>query len=91
MPEITLDEYKQAYRDIEQRQEKQTFFLHLIIYAAVNLFLIAVNAAYSPDAIWVVYVIFGWGIGVLMHYLFKVRWIEERLEEREARAEYKLR
>ncbi|HDM36482.1 MAG TPA: 2TM domain-containing protein, partial [Candidatus Syntrophoarchaeum butanivorans] len=49
------------------------------------------NFIYSPEAIWFFYPLIGWGIGISMHYLFGVRWVEKELEEREAKAEYRAR
>ncbi len=45
------------------------FYRHLLIYLVVNLGLLAVNLTYSQQTLWVVWVIFGWGLGVLMHAL----------------------
>jgi hypothetical protein len=53
--------------------------------------LIAINFIYSPEIIWFFYPLIGWGIGISMHYLFCVRWIEKELKEREAKAEYRAR
>ena len=46
---------------------------------------------YSPDIVWFFYPLLGWGIGLLLHHLFAVLWIEKTLEEREAKAEYRAR
>ena len=44
------------------------FYIHLAIYVAVVLGLLALNLAFSRDW-WVQWVIFGWGIGVIAHAL----------------------
>jgi len=89
--EISLEEYKEAYREIRKEEEKRGFLVHLVVYALVNTMLIAINLIYSPEAIWFFYPLIGWGIGISMHYLFGVRWIETELKEREAKAEYRAR
>jgi len=89
--EITLAEYKKAYREIVSEEEKRDFFVHLVVYVLVNVMLIAINFLYSPEAIWFFYPLIGWGIGISMHYLFGVHWIEKELMEKEAKAEYKAR
>ncbi len=89
--EITLAEYKKAYREIVSEEEKRDFFVHLVVYVLVNVMLIAINFLYSPEAIWFFYPLIGWGIGISMHYLFGVHWIEKELTEKEAKAEYKAR
>jgi len=89
--EISLEEYKKAYREIVSEDEKKGFSVHLVVYVLVNAMLIAINFIYSPETIWFFYPLIGWGIGISMHYLFGVRWIEKELTEREAKAEYKAR
>jgi len=86
-----LDEYKRAYREIRKEELRRGFFVHLAAYVIVNLLLIAVNLIYYPKVIWFLYPLIGWGIGILMHYLFAVRWIEKKLEGLEAKAEYRTR
>ncbi len=89
--EISLEEYKKAYREIVSEEEKRDFSVHLVVYVLVNAMLIAINFIDSPDDIWFFYPLIGWGIGLSMHYLFSVRWIQKELTEREAKGEYKAR
>ena len=89
--EISLEEYKKAYREIVSEDEKIGFSVHLVVYVLVNAMLIAINFIYSPEDIWFFYPLLGWGIGISMHYLFGVHWIQKELKEREAKAEYKAR
>ena len=89
--EISLEEYKKAYREIVVEEGKRGFSVHLVVYVLVNAMLIAINLIYSPEAVWFFYPLIGWGIGISMHYLFAVRWIEKWLREREAKAEYRAR
>ena len=89
--EISLEKYKKAYREIVTEEKKKEFLIHMVVYILVNAMLITINFIYSPEVIWFFYPLIGWGIGISMHYLFGVRWIDKELKEREARAEYKLR
>jgi len=86
-----LEEYKKAYREVVSEEEKRVFLIHLVVYVLVNAMLIAINFIYSPEAIWFFYPLIGWGIGITIHYLSGVRWIQKELEEKEAKAEYKAR
>jgi hypothetical protein len=43
------------------------FLIHLSVYIAVNLFLIALNVWQSPNEIWFIWPLIGWGIGVMGH------------------------
>lgn len=88
---IPLEEYKKAYREIVKEEERRMFFIHLVVYIAINIMLIIINFIYSPGIIWFFYPLIGWGIGIVIHYLNSIRWIERRLEEREAKAEYRVR
>ena len=89
--EISLEEYKKAYGEIVSEEEKIGFSVHLVVYVLVNAMLIAINFIYSPEDIWFFYPLFGWGIGISIHYLFGVHWIQKELTEKEAKAEYKAR
>ena len=55
----------------------------------VNGMLIVINLLYSSNTIWFFYPLMGWGIGLSMHYLFGIFWLEKTLKEREAKAEYR--
>ncbi|MEM2954424.1 MAG: 2TM domain-containing protein [Candidatus Nanoarchaeia archaeon] len=86
--ELSLEEYKKAYREIIAEEEKRDFLAHLSVYVLVNTLLIVSNLIFSPKVIWFFYPLIGWGIGIVMHYL-NVRWIENRIKEKEAKAEYR--
>jgi hypothetical protein len=47
--------------------QNQGFRIHLIIYAVVNVLLIIVNLATSPDKLWFYWPLIGWGIGIAAH------------------------
>jgi hypothetical protein len=89
--EISLDEYKKAYREVRAEDEKRGFSVHLVVYVLVNAMLIAINLINSPESIWFFYPLLGWGIGITAHYLGAVRWIESELKKKEAEAEYRAR
>ena len=88
---ISLEEYKKAYREIIKEEERRTFLIHFIVYIFVNAMLIIINLIYSPRVAWFFYPLIGWGIGLAIHYLNSIRWIERSLEEKEAKAEYRVR
>jgi hypothetical protein len=43
------------------------FTIHLIVYAAVNFLLIAINLLTSPKELWFVWPLAGWGLGIIGH------------------------
>lgn len=89
--EISLEDYKKAYREMMADEEKRGFLIHLVVYVLINAMLIAINFIYSPEAIWFFYPLLGWGIGITAHYLNAVHWIERDLKKKEAEAEYRAR
>jgi hypothetical protein len=89
--EISLEEYKKAYREITTEEERRGFLAHLVVYVIINAMLIALNLLYVPQHIWFYWPLLGWGIGLTMHYLFGIRFLEKDLEDKEAKAEYRAR
>ena len=62
---------EQIYRQAEKRvAEKRGFFIHLIVYIAVNILLVLIWAFVAGAGFpWFIFPIFGWGIGLLFHGL----------------------
>jgi len=86
---ISLEEYQKGYREIRIEEEKRGFLIHLVVYVLVNIMLMVINFLYTPGFFWFFYPLLGWGIGIAVHYLFSVLWMEKILEEKEAKAEYR--
>ncbi len=86
-----LEEYKKAYREVVKEERRKGFVTHLAVYLWTNAMLAVINILYSPQYLWFFYPLFGWGIGLTMHYLFGVRWVERVLLDREAKAEYRMK
>ncbi len=61
----------ERYEKAKKRAElKLGFYVHGVIFAAVNFLLFIVNAASGSDKWWFVWPLFGWGIGLLVHGVF---------------------
>lgn len=58
------DERKAAIKRLEDRREFRT---HVVVYIVVNLGLVAIWAASGGGYFWPVWVIGGWGIGLVLH------------------------
>ena len=66
------------------------FYVHLFQYLFVNLGLVALNLIFMPHRLWVLWVIGGWGIGLLGHALSVFRpfsflgpeWERQQVEKR---------
>lgn len=87
----TDDERRQAAR--RKVQSLKGFYRHLMIYAAVNIGLLAINLITSPDTLWFYWPLLGWGIGLSFHalqvfrpvQLFGRDWEERKVREYMAR------
>ncbi len=69
---------------------KLSFLVHLVLYIAVNVFLVTVNLLSTPEHLWFYWPMLGWGAGLLSHgayVLLPPRWkaMVGRMEERELR------
>ena len=66
------------------------FYLHCFRYVIVNLVLLAVNLAMTPHRLWALWVIGGWGIGLLLHafrvfrpdWMLGPQWEKQQVEKR---------
>ncbi|HEX7052745.1 MAG TPA: helix-turn-helix domain-containing protein [Burkholderiales bacterium] len=67
-PEATAAENaeREAFRYVRKLRR---FYLHLMQYAVVIAGLWAINLVTSPQRLWVLWVMAGWGIGLLAHAL----------------------
>jgi hypothetical protein len=62
-----LDE-QENYRIARQQVRRiKAFYLHAMIFVLVNVLLMAINLATSPDKWWSVWPLLGWGVGLVAH------------------------
>jgi hypothetical protein len=74
-------ENPEAYERAKKRVEaKIGFYVHLAVYVGVNLLLVAINLTRSPQSLWFMWPLFGWGIGLLFHGLSVFVFPGRRLE-----------
>ena len=67
---MTDDDFaRAAFREREARQivKRRAFWLHLAVWAATNVFVFVVWVLTGGGFPWFLFVIFGWGIGVVAH------------------------
>lgn len=64
----------QAFRHV---RKLRGFYVHLFQYVMVVGFLTIINIAFAPQHPWVLWVIAGWGLGVLSHAfsVFRPSWV----------------
>jgi hypothetical protein len=85
--------YQEAKRRVE---EIKGFYFHLLSYLLVNAVLVVINLLTSPEYLWFIWPVIGWGIGLIIHgfsvfgSLWGKSWEERKIKEimeREKRTE----
>ena len=80
---------QEPYRRAKQRVEMlRGFYVHALVFVLVNLGLAAYDLAMSPDRLWFIEVLAGWGIGLVAHAAYVVgsdRFLGSAWEERKIR------
>lgn len=84
---VTVVEYQKAEREYTVREKRRGFRAHAVVYAVVMPILIVVNlvviATTDGDFLWFPFPLIGWGLGLLNHYLWGVRWVERDIATRQ--------
>ena len=60
---------------------KRFFIVHLSLFLIVMGMLAALNLIFTPNIVWFLYPLFGWGIGVVLHFFFAIAWGRENWKE----------
>ena len=84
---VTLEQYKDVYRDMIITRDKKAFTIHAIAYAIDNSVLIAINLLFVPQVLWFVFPLVGWGSGLAIHSYLGVRTARRRIRKDEMMAE----
>jgi hypothetical protein len=78
------------YQQAKERVEAlKGLYIHLTVYVVVNLILFSINMIVSPDGLWFIWPLMGWGIGLAFHALgvltfgraFGAAWEERKIRE----------
>ena len=78
------------YQEAKERVEAiKGFYIHLTVYVVVNLMLFSINMIVSPDSLWFIWPLMGWGVAVAIHALsvfgfggrFGADWEERKIRE----------
>jgi hypothetical protein len=86
--EETVDNERLA-RAKKRVEDTKGLYIHLGVYVIVNTVLFAINMITSPDTLWFIWPLLGWGIGVALHVfafvtegrLLGPEWEERKLHE----------
>lgn len=61
-------ENTKAYQEAKKKVEARLGFkVHLTVFLVVNSILITVNLINSPNTLWFIWPLMGWGIGIFWH------------------------
>ena len=64
------DPDQETYRQAKKRVKKKIeFYNHLAVYLTANAIFFIVNMITSPQELWFLYPLFGWGICISFHFL----------------------
>ena len=65
-----MNEQEIKYQKAKERVTVlRDFYRHLSVYVIVNLGLFLINMAVSPEALWFIWPLMGWGIAIALHAL----------------------
>ena len=82
-----MDEQTRYQEAKKQVEEIKGFYFHLVSYLLVNAVLVVVNLLTSPDYLWFIWPIMGWGVGLIIHGvsvfggLWGKSWEERKIKE----------
>lgn len=67
-----MDEDQRYERAKKRVEELKSYYIHLTAYISVNSMLIIINMVTSPEDIWFIFPLLGWGIGLTIHTIVTI-------------------
>lgn len=74
----------------ERAAAKYGFFIHASVYVAVMVLLVVINLLTSPESVWSIWPLLGWGFAVALHGA-RVHWFADRNTNLDALTEKELK
>jgi hypothetical protein len=91
MDMVTIRDYMLTERELAAREGRKGFVVHAAIYTVVMTGLIVLNlvlvAQTDSNFLWFPFPLIGWGIGLALHYLHGVRWLDREMKRHQAEIE----
>ena len=63
----TNNDFERYQKAKKQVQELKGFYSHLLSYVIVMIVIIYINLKYTPEVLWFIWTLLGWGIGIFFH------------------------
>ncbi|RZJ56075.1 MAG: 2TM domain-containing protein [Flavobacterium sp.] len=87
--ERNYTEAERHYQAHKRVKEIKEFYQHLTVYVLCNPIVIVTNLLTSPEYLWCLYSVFGWGIAIALHAMkvfnygpfFNKEWEERKIRE----------
>jgi hypothetical protein len=86
---ITIQDYERAEADMRAIEGRRGFYVHAAVYVLVNILLMVINLMFFPTFLWFFFPLIGWGIGLTMHFLFRVLWVRSETENWQRKVEHR--
>ncbi|GEC79448.1 histidine kinase [Flavobacterium aquatile] len=66
-----FEKYQKAKKQVE---EIKGFYVHFMAYIVIMCVLVFINLKYTPEHLWFVYSMLGWGLGLFFHAVKVFNW-----------------
>ena len=65
------EKLKKIQKKVAKKRVKKMkkFYIHFVIFIAVNVVAAAINYRTTPDELWFYWLTLAWGMGIAMHYM----------------------
>lgn len=56
-------------KKMRRHEARASFYVHMFVFVLMSSLLVGINLMFSPSVLWVLFVLLGWGSGLLIHGL----------------------
>jgi hypothetical protein len=85
----TNTEFERYQKASKKVKEMKGFYIHFFCFVIVICLIIYLNLKFSPEHLWFIYPLTGWGVGLIGHAagvfgtdsLFSKKWEERKIKE----------
>lgn len=77
MNTISLEQYERAEREAAVSESRRGFVVHAVVTALVWVVVVTLNVVVADEFPWAIFPVAGMGIGLLAHWYFGYRRVDE--------------